>query len=80
MKTLLLAMSLLAMGGCSTPIKEIQVEMVTAELVKIDTIFRQANERKLLTWRDQDNIKYISFAAMDQTYPLGISMIVMRAR
>ncbi|HKZ65053.1 MAG TPA: hypothetical protein VJ111_01790 [Chitinophagaceae bacterium] len=79
MKTILAAMCFLAVIGCNTG-KEIQVEMVQAELIRIDTLFRQSNNRKLLTWRDQNNIEYISFVSMNHTYPLGISMIVMRAR
>jgi hypothetical protein len=79
MKTILAAIGLVAVIGCNTG-KEIQVEMVQAELIRIDTVFRQPNERKQLTWRDQDNIEYISFVSMNHTYPLGISMIVMRAR
>ena len=79
MKTILAAMCFFAVIGCNNG-KEIQVEMVQAELIRIDTLFRQSNERKQLTWRDQDNIEYISFVSMNNTYPLGISMIVMRTR
>ena len=79
MKTILVALSCVAAIGCSST-KEIQVEMVRAELIKIDTVFRQPNEKKQLTWRDQDNIEYISFTAMDQTYPIGIHMVVMRTK
>ena len=79
MKTILVAIAFMAVTGCSIE-KEIQVEMVQAELIKIDTVFRQPNERKQLTWRDQDNIQYISFVPMNQTYLLGASMLVMRTR
>jgi hypothetical protein len=79
MKTLLVAMSCAAAIGCGST-KEIQVEMVRAELVRIDTVFRRPDTKQQLTWKDQDNIRYISFAAMDQTFPLGISMVVMRTR
>lgn len=79
MKTILAALSFVAVTGCAST-KEIQVEMVQAELIKIDTVFRQPYGKKQLTWRDKDNIEYKSFVSMDQTYPLGISMIVMRTR
>jgi hypothetical protein len=79
MKTILVAMVCLAAVACSS-VREIQVEMVRAELVKIDTVFRRPNEKQQLTWRDHDNIKYVSFASMDQNFPLGISMVVMRTR
>ena len=79
MKIILAVMGCVAIIGCNTG-KEIQVEMVQAELIKIDTVFRQPNEKKQLTWRDQNNIEYISFVSMDHTYPLGMSMLVMRTR
>lgn len=79
MKTILAAVSFIAIIGCSTQ-KEIQVEMVQAELIKIDTVFRQPKEQKLLTWRGQDNVEYISFVSMNQTYSLGTSMMVLRTR
>lgn len=79
MKTILVVIAFMAITGCATE-KEIQVEMVQAELIKIDTVFRNPNERKQLTWRDQDNIQYISFIPMNQTYLLGVSMVVMRTR
>lgn len=79
MKTILMAVVIMAAVGCTSS-KPIQMEMVRAQLVKIDTVFRQQNEKKLLTWRDQDNIEYVTFAAMSQTYPLGVSVLVMRAR
>lgn len=80
MKTILGALAILAITGCVQP-REIQVELIPAQLVKIDTVFRQPNEQKqILTWRDRDNVEYISYANMDQNYPLGISLLVMRAR
>ncbi len=79
MKTILAAIGFIVVIGCGTQ-KEIQVEMVQAELIKIDTIFRQPKEQKLLTWRGQDNVEYISFVSMNQTYSLGTSMMVLRTR
>lgn len=79
MKTILGIVGLVLLAGCSTH-REIQVEMVTAELVKIDTVYRQPNEQKLLTWRDKDNIEYVSFIPMNQNFILGSTMTVLRTR
>ena len=78
MKTIL-AVLLIAITGCYTS-KEIEVEMVQAELVKIDTVTRHPDTQKMLTWRDQDDIDYISYASMHENYSLGLRMLVMRRR
>lgn len=79
MKTIL-ALTLLAVtAGCYTA-REIEVEMVQAELVKIDTINRSTDSKKMLTWRDQDNIDYVSYAGMYENYTLGLRLLVMRRR
>ena len=79
MKTFLSAMILAAVIGC-TSAKEIQVEMVKAELVKIDTVYRQPYEKKMLTWRDENNVEYVSFVSMNQIYSLGTSLMLLRQR
>jgi hypothetical protein len=79
MKTILVAIGIVAVTGCTSP-KQIQVELVNAELIKIDTIFRQTNDLKQLTWKDKDQIQYVSFAAMNEVYPIGTRMLVMRTR
>ena len=79
MKTIVVAMGIVAVTGCSST-KQIQVELVNAELIKIDTVFRQPKDLKQLTWRDQDHIQYVSFASMNEAYTLGTRLLVMRAR
>lgn len=70
----------LAAAGC-TSVKEVQVEMIQAQLIKIDTIYRNPNiARQQLTWKGEDNIEYVSFVAMDRVYPLGLSLLVMKTR
>jgi hypothetical protein len=79
MKTFLFIASLATVIGCTSG-KEIQVQLVKAELVKIDTVYRLPREKKMLTWRDENNIEYISFVAMHQSYTLGTSMMLLRQR
>ena len=83
MKTILVTMAgvvAAALLGCSSG-KELQVEMVSAQLVKIDTVYRQSSfQQQLLTWRDQDKIEYVSFVPMTQSYNVGTIITVLRQR
>ena len=79
MKALFLCV-VLATTGCVTT-KEINVEMVSARLVRIDTVYRNTDhEKQQLTWRDADNIEYTSLVSMNRAYPVGIVMTVLRQR
>ena len=82
MKTILVALALLAAIGCTNSYREIQqVDMVKAELVKIDTIWRHPERVKQLTWKDNDDIRYISYVSIyNEVYAIGSSMYVMRRR
>jgi len=55
MKTILAVATVAALYSCSPP-RELQAEMVSAELVKIDTAFRYNSPRQILTWRDQNRV------------------------
>jgi hypothetical protein len=58
--------------------REIQAEIVNAELVKIDTIYRYPNVREqLLTWKSQKNVEYISYASIFNVYTVGARMAVL---
>ena len=47
--------------SCATE-KEIQSDIIDVQLVKIETVQRYPDlEQKLLTWRDRNNIDYITF-------------------
>lgn len=77
MKTLLACIPVVILAGCFS--KEIQVEMISAELIKIDTVNRYSNiQRQLLTWRDSYNMEYVSYVPMNETYILGTRMSMLR--
>ena len=82
MKTTLVAMALLAAIGCTNSFREIQqADMVKAQVVKIDTIWRHPERVKQLTWKDSDDIKYITYVSIyNELYAIGSSMFVMRTR
>jgi hypothetical protein len=68
------------LAGCNEG-REIQVDMADVQLVKIDTVQRYPNTaEKVLTWRTEDHINYITFAPLDAYYPLGSRMKVMVRR
>lgn len=54
----------LAMSSCYFE-KDIQVERVNVELVKIDTIFRQSGSVKVLTWKTANRLSYVSLEPID---------------
>jgi len=81
MKTILTAMILLATAGCANLRQAQQVSMIKAEVIRVDTLYRYPGNIKQLTWRDTDNMEYISFVSIyNQEYSLGSNMYVMRRR
>jgi len=79
MKTILVAMIIIAVTGCRTG-KDIQVEFVVARLIKIDTVQRFTEYEKVLTWQDTDNIRYTCYLPMKKHVTVGMEMLVMRRR
>ena len=80
MKTIIvLAMIIIAVLGCSAG-KDIQVEFVMAKLIKIDTVQRFTTYEKILTWQDDDRIRYTSRLPMEKNVAVGMQMVVMRRR
>jgi hypothetical protein len=80
MKTILTVAIVIALLSCSAP-REFQAEMVKAELVKIDTVFRYADPPKqLLTWRDDNLVDYVTYAPLNNYFTIGAKMIVLVKR
>jgi hypothetical protein len=66
--------------GCAEE-KQVQMNLTDVQLVKIDTIQRYPeNTQKLLTWRDENHIDYVTFVPLETYYPLGARMKVMVKR
>jgi len=76
MRTILAGATIAALFSCSSP-RELQAEMVSAELVKIDTAFRYNDPKQMLTWRDDNHIDYIIYAPMNNVFLLGSKMVVL---
>ena len=79
MKTIIVAMIIIAVLGCSAG-KDIQVEFITAKLIKIDTVQRFTEYEKVLTWQGDDNIRYTSRLPMKKHVYVGMQFLVMRRR
>jgi hypothetical protein len=66
MKTILVILTAAVFGSCYSS-SQVQVEMVDAQLVRIDTVFRYETYRsqypwqreQQLTWRDSYNKQYV---------------------
>jgi hypothetical protein len=76
--TLLVAAGLISACGVQ---RDVQVQAITAELIKIDTVYRtSSNPQRVLTWRDDNNITYISYTTLFTNYYIGtrVPMLVRR--
>jgi len=81
MKATLGLMGLAILFACGAS-KEIEVDFVSAELVKIDTVYRYPNTyQQLLTWRStENNVQYISYTPLSNVFAIGSRMLVMVRR
>ncbi len=71
MKTILVmatAIPILDLYSCPGP-RELQAEMVSAQLIKIDTAFHYATRsEQMLPWRNENNVDYITYAPMSNYF------------
>jgi drug/metabolite transporter superfamily protein YnfA len=76
----MLSVAALAMlCGCYS-YKENQVQMKSAELIRIDTISRYDRQEQVLTWKSQDNMFYTSYAALGPVFIVGSKVTVFVQR
>jgi hypothetical protein len=78
MKAVLSVIGVIALVACGSA-REIEVDFVNAELVKIDTVYRYPNNyQQVLTWKSPDNnVQYVSYASLNNSYSIGSRMLVM---
>lgn len=80
MKKILPFLLAAAVAGCGTE-QAIQMNIEDAQLVKIDTVQRYPNaSEKVLTWRTEDRVDYITFVPMASHYTVGSRMKIMVKR
>ena len=66
--------------GCTGP-KDLQMDITDVELIKIDTVQRYQNlSEKILTWRDENQVSYVTFVPLETYYAVGTRMKVMVKR
>ncbi len=79
MKKVIVLAVVVTMSACHVE-RDIQVNLVNAELVKIDTIFRNPGKEQLLVWKCSKNIQYVSYRPINEAYTIGTRMLVMVPR
>jgi hypothetical protein len=82
MKTLLVLLAMVSAGGCHIE-RELQAEMVQTQLIRIDTVNRHSTvhvQRQQLTWRDSDNMEYVTYVPISETYVVGTRMMMLKTR
>lgn len=79
MKSLLLLCLSATFCGCF-PEKEVEVQTINVQLVKIDTIYRNPGNEQLLTWESEDNMKFVSYAPLGKPFTVGSRFTVMVKR
>ncbi len=78
MKTILAVIAMVSLCGCFFP-RDIQAELVDAELVKIDTVHRHSRfAQQMLTWRDNYDVNYVSYASMNERFTVGTRIPMLR--
>jgi hypothetical protein len=60
--------------------RNVEVEVVDAQLIKIDTIARGEMQEQQLTWKDNLNLEYISYVPIERNYTVGVRMQMLRRR
>ena len=80
MKAVLSVIGVIALFACGSA-REIEVDIVNAELVKIDTVYRYPNNyQQVLTWKSADNnVQYVSYASLNNSYSIGSRMLESQA-
>ena len=79
MRTLIAGAAIALFCGCYS-YKDMQVELKSAELIRIDTVYRYDKQEQVLTWKSLDNVFYTSYAAMGPQFILGSRVTVFVQR
>ena len=80
MKVVWLIAVVFSLSACVSSRNSVQVNLVNAELVRIDTLYRYKTPIKLLTWRSSDHIEYHSYASIAEAYRIGSKIPVLMRR
>jgi len=80
MKTILLLLTAALLNSCVGE-KELQADLVDVKLVKIETVQRHPDvKKKLLTWKDINDVRYVTYAPLTNNYTIGSTMRVIIRR
>ena len=77
---LLLTLVVTLLFGCATE-QEFLADLTVVRLVKIDIVSRYPNKQyKMLTWRTEDKVDYITYESMSSDVAIGDVMRVLTKR
>lgn len=77
---LLLTMVVTLLFSCATK-HEFMADLTVAKLVKIDIVSRYPDKQyKMLTWRTEDNVDYITYESMSSDVAIGDVVQVLTKR
>lgn len=76
MKTILVVALATTLFGCYAD-KELELQTVNVQLVKIDTVYRHPANEQVLTWKSEDNVRYISYEPIEKSFVVGSRFTVM---
>ncbi|MDB5253160.1 MAG: hypothetical protein JWP27_2329 [Flaviaesturariibacter sp.] len=62
------------------PGRELQAQVVSAELVRIDTVERYNGPQLYLTWKCSNNVTYVTQTTAKANYHVGSQMTMMVQR
>jgi hypothetical protein len=60
--------------------RNVEVEVVDAQLIRIDTVSRGELQEQQLTWKDNYNLEYVSFMPIERNIPVGARMQMLRRK
>lgn len=79
MKTTLLLLTCFTAFSCAMQ-RNVEVEVVDAQLIRIDTVSRGELQEQQLTWKDNYNLEYVSFMPIERNIPVGARMQMLRRK
>ena len=79
MKTCALAVVAFTMSSCYVH-RDIQADILGAELVRIDTVYRYTGNEQMLVWKCSNDVHYVSYEPLSRSYQVGSRIVVLVRR
>ena len=73
----ILILASIILGGCFVQRDSIQADLTSAELIKIDTVYRYNGMEQILTWRCSDKMEYVTTSPITESYRPGLKVFAL---